>query len=157
MNNFAICTAGMFLARKAETCIQGSWRSHKIQLKLRLDFLAVAFTYQDKLRVIPAHLYDWRARVPSHILHCSSSRSLDRHNKLQCNKTKSSAKCRVSETNSLYIDFCSVEHKLKKNISMPPLFPLNNHAANKFFLKQQSTQEVHGQTSCTSGVRMPWL
>lgn len=78
--------------------------------------------------------------MPSHILHCSSSRSLDRHNKLQWNKTKvqpnagDKFKRQIQEANSLYMDFCTVEHR-RKNISIPALLPPNNHAATKFPVK----------------------
>lgn len=62
--------------------------------------------------------------MPSHILHCSSSRSLDRHNKLQCNKTKVQTNAGyLHETNALHAVFCTVEYRSKKHFhphSPPP-------------------------------------
>lgn len=69
--------------------------------------------------------------MPSHILHCSSSRSLDRHNKLQCNKTKVQTNVGyLHETNALHTVFCTVEYRSKKHFHAPPKQSCNNQISS---------------------------
>lgn len=114
------------VAKEAEDSTKPSWNWDKTLHD------TVEFTYQDKLRVIPTHLYDWGARMPSHILHCSSSRSLDRHNKLQCNKTKVQTNAGYfQKTNALHTVFCTVEYRSKKLFHTPhPKQSRNNQTSS---------------------------
>lgn len=70
--------------------------------------------------------------MPSYILHCSSSRSLDRHNKLQCNKTKVQTSAGYpQETNALNTVFCTVEYRSKKHFHTPhPKQSCNNQISS---------------------------
>lgn len=114
------------VAKEAEDPTKSSWNWGKTLHD------GVEFTYQDKLRVIPTHLYDWGACMPSYILHCSSSRSLDRHNKLQCNKTKVQTSAGYpQETNALNTVFCTVEYRSKKHFHTPhPKQSCNNQISS---------------------------
>lgn len=151
-NHFIIWAGGTFpwrkteaVAKETEDPIKSSWNWDKT-----LGDRA-AFTYQDKLRVIPTHLYDWGACMPSHIFHCSSSRSLDRHNKLQCNKTKVQTNAGYQETNALHTLFCTVEYTSKHP---PALHAPTSHATTNFLWK--ATQGTYTWTSCAPGA-MLWI
>ena len=54
-----------------------------------------------------------------------------------------------------YIQFSALFSTDQKSISTPPT--PNNHATKFVPLEQQLTQEAHVLTSCTPGVRMPWI
>lgn len=84
--------------------------------------------------------------MPSDILHCSSSRSLDRHNKLQCNKTKVQPNAGyLQETNSLHINFCTVEHRSKRHLRASPA-PSKQSCSNQI----SSEAVVNSSSPCSN-------
>lgn len=94
--------------------------------------------------------------MPSHIFHCSSSRSLDRHNKLQCNKTKVQKNAGyLQETNALCTVFFTVEHTLKK----PPTFPHThpNHTTQLICSEALASPKSPCSDKLRSRMRMLWV